>query len=226
MSDLKGGLVVVVPARGLTGAKTRLAAALSPEARASLTERMLGRVVRVALEAEVAAAVLVVSPDGAALDVVSRVDRRVVPLPQDVAMPGLNPALEQARRWARQRGAAAMLVLFGDLPLLTANDVQALGWADAPVVLAPDRHGRGTNALLVRLGDDDPQVEFRFQFGAGSLDAHLAEATRLGLEAVTVISSGTAFDLDTPEDWRRLVDDDAAGIALSGVRVTPAPGAS
>ncbi len=225
MSDLKGGLVIVVPARGLNGAKTRLAAALSPEARASLTERMLGHVVRVALEAEVAAAVLVVSPDDAALDVASRVDRRIVPLPQDVTTPGLNPALEQARTWARQRGAAAMLVLFGDLPLLTVNDVQALGWADAPVALAPDRHGRGTNALLVRLGYDDPQVEFRFQFGAGSLDAHVAEAARLGLEAVTVISSGTAFDLDTPEDWRRLIDD-AEEIAIAGLTVTPSPGAS
>ncbi len=206
MSFQQDGLVIVIPARGLAAGKTRLTAALSPEARAALSERMLCRVVEAAIEADVATVVVVVSPDQATLDLAARIDDRVHPLRQDVTMPGLNPALQQARRWADQRGASAMLILFGDLPLLTAEDVRALAWAEAPIVLAPDRHGAGTNAALVpmRYGADDDA--FRFQFGPESLPAHLAEAKRLGLDAMTVIAPGTAFDLDTPEDWRSLLD--------------------
>lgn len=210
MNGNEGGLVIVIPARGLAAGKTRLTGALTPQARTALTERMLRRVIVAALEADVATAVVVVSPDQATLDLAARTDERVYPLRQDVTMPGLNPALNQARRWAVQRGAAAMLILFGDLPLLTADDIRALAWADAPVVLAPDRHGRGTNAALLPLryvaAEDAARPQFQLQFGTDSLAAHLAEASRLGLEVVTVVAPGTAFDLDTPEDWHSLLD--------------------
>lgn len=207
--------MIVIPARGLAVGKTRLTATLSPEARAALTERMLTQVIRAALAANVATDVVVVSPDVATLDFATTVDERVHPLRQDAATPGLNPALQQARLWARQRGATELLILFGDLPLLTATDVEALAWADAPVVLAPDRHGHGTNAALVSLISDREHGGFAFQFGAESLTAHLAEAERLGLEVATVIAPGTAFDLDTPEDWRSLLDQDEVEAAVT-----------
>ncbi|MGI8642794.1 MAG: 2-phospho-L-lactate guanylyltransferase [Thermomicrobiales bacterium] len=206
MKDQLGGLVIVIPARGVVAGKSRLTAALSAEARAALSERMLRRVICAALEADVATAVVVVSPDQATLDLAVSVDPAVYPLRQDVTMPGLNPALHQARRWAIHQGAAAMLILFGDLPLLAPGDVRALAWAEAPVVLAPDRHGEGTNAALVPLAGRKTGEGFRFQFGAQSLAAHLEEADRIGLRAATVVSPGTAFDLDTPEDWRSLLD--------------------
>lgn len=219
MSGLSDALVIVIPARGLATGKSRLTAALSPEARAALTGRMLTRVIRASLEAEVACDVVVVSPDEATLDLVGHIDPRVHALRQNLAMPGLNPALQQARRWAIRRGAPAMLVLFGDLPLLTADDVRALAWAEAPVVLAPDRHGRGTNAAVVPLFHRDAESAFHFQFGDGSFAAHLAEAERLELAAVSVFAPGTAFDLDTPEDWRSLLDHDVeeSGIAMHGL---------
>jgi 2-phospho-L-lactate guanylyltransferase len=205
VTERDGGLTIVIPVRGLAGGKSRLSTALSPEARTALAERMLRRVLRVALEAGVATSVVVVSSDDAALKAAMKTDERVIPLRQDAAMPGLIPALDQARRWAIRQGADALLILFGDLPLLAAADVRTLAWADAPVVLAPDRHNRGTNAALLRLGDTALAREFQFQFGTGSLDAHLEEAKRLGLKTATVVSPGTAFDLDTPEDWQLLL---------------------
>src|SRR5690606_422821 len=83
---------------------------------------------------------------------------------------------------------------------------------DAPVVIAPDRHGRGTNALMLRLraGQSRPDVPldpdeqsgpvFRFQFGPGSYVLHRAEAERLGFDVATANMPGTALDLDTPAD--------------------------
>jgi 2-phospho-L-lactate guanylyltransferase len=91
---------------------------------------------------------------------------------------------------------------------------------DAPVVLAPDRHGTGTNALMLRLGNGpDDGRDFAFHFGPGSYALHVDEAHRLGLDVATSLTAGTALDLDTPDDLRRvliatdsILDDDTAEI--------------
>ena len=200
-------VVAVVPVRGLRTGKTRLAGDLPPEAREALTRRMLRNVVLAAIDSRVVNAVAVVSPDPEALALADAVaPGSVVPLPQDPATPGLDAAVSLGRKWAQARGAGGALVLFGDLPLLTGDDVRHLVEREAPVVLAPDHHGTGTNALLLRLGDDaDGALAFRFRFGPGSYARHVAEARRLGLRVKTSLGDGTAFDLDTPEDWRALI---------------------
>jgi 2-phospho-L-lactate guanylyltransferase len=161
-------------------------------------------VIAAARESTAIEAVAVVSPDPAALELAANLGPDVYPVTQSAAEPGLNAAIEIGRRWAAARGASGILVLFGDLPLLTGADVRNLVRRDAPVVLAPDRHGSGTNALLLRLGRSPDGRPFTFHFGAGSYAAHVAEAHRLGLEAATSISSGTALDLDTPDDLQVL----------------------
>jgi hypothetical protein len=61
--------------------------------------------------------------------------------------------------------------------------------------------------LLLRLGRGDGAAAsgFRFGFGEGSAAHHLAEADRLGLASAVVRTVGTAFDLDTQEDWEALL---------------------
>lgn len=216
------GMVAVIPARGLVNGKTRLAGELPPEARAALTRRMLRGVVQAALDSGVLAAVTVVSPDPAALALVTGIDDRVVSLVQDAASPGLDAAVAVGRDWAVDRGAVGLLVLFGDLPLLTGDDVRRLVAHDAPVVLAPDHHGTGTNALLLRLAPAaDGSSAFRFQYGVGSYARHLDEAHRLGLRVATNRAPGTAFDLDTPADLRSLL---AAGTWDPGSDAGPTDG--
>lgn len=203
---MSGGLVALVPIRSLTGGKTRLSGALTPDARATLTRWMLARVVAAALESRAIETVLVISPDPHALALAASLDPRVVTVAQRPESPGLNGAIEQGRTWAQARRAAGYLVLFGDLPLLDADDVKNFGRRDAPVVIAPDRHGAGTNALLLRLGLTDPDEEpFRFGFGVGSYAHHVDEAHRLGLEVAVSLTPGTAFDLDTPEDLNTML---------------------
>ena len=204
---MSGGVIAVVPVRGLDTGKSRLAGDLSPKARTALTRRMLHGVVRAAVDSGGVDAVAVISPDPAALAAARSVDETVVPLAQDPTTPGLNAAITAGRDWAWRQGADAVLVLFGDLPLLAPADVQRLVEHEAPLVLAPDRHGAGTNALLLRLTGvgTDAAIRFRFQYGTGSYARHVAEARRLGLVVVTSAAFGTAFDLDTPEDWRTLL---------------------
>ncbi len=208
---MSGGTVVLVPIRSLTGGKTRLAGALTPESRAALTRSMLTRVVEAAVASGVVETVLVISPDPAVLHLAAGLSDRVVVVEQDPRALGLNGAIEQGRSWATARRAGAFLVLFGDLPLIEADDVKNMVRRDAPVVIAPDRHGAGTNALLLRFGTfERDQEPFQFGFGIGSYAHHVDEAHRLGLDVAVSLTPGTALDLDTPDDLAAIFGEDFA----------------
>ncbi len=193
---------IVIPIRSLSHGKTRLAPVLDPAARSALTREMLDRVVRAALGTVSRAEVVVISPESEALAEVGRIDPSIRLLLQDPQRPGLNPALEQAADAMRKRGVSTVLVLPADLPLVSSADIDNVLRRDAPVVIAPDRHRLGTNALMVRL--DAFGEPFVFQFGEGSFGKHHDEANRLGVDALTTTTPGTSFDLDTPEDLAQL----------------------
>ncbi len=187
----------VVPVKALREAKSRLRSVLDPEVRADLALRMMGRVLSALREAGVEN-VCVVSPDEAVLDLASR--SGATPLMQEDS--GLNPALEQGRRWAMKGGASDLLVLPADLPLLEPDDVRALldeAEDRQPVSISPDGEGSGTNALLLRPPDALP-----FLFGLDSFTRHMQEATERDLGVRIVKRSGLAFDLDTAGDLARL----------------------
>jgi 2-phospho-L-lactate guanylyltransferase len=184
-----------------------LAGVLSAGQRETLTRQMVTGVIRSALSSESIEAVVVVSPDPDALALAAGTDHRVVPVRQPSEIPGLLAGLDIGRTTAEEIGASGLLVIFGDLPLLGGIDVRNMVRRAVPVVIAPDRHGCGTNALLLRLSALPAGERFEFQFGEHSYRKHVAEAHRLGLDVATSIAPGTAFDLDTPADLQELLND-------------------
>jgi 2-phospho-L-lactate guanylyltransferase len=62
------------------------------------------------------------------------------------------------------------------------------------VAIVPDRHGRGTNALLIA-----PPAAIDVCFGGDSALAHQAAARAIGATLV-VLGGPLALDLDTPDD--------------------------
>jgi 2-phospho-L-lactate/phosphoenolpyruvate guanylyltransferase len=189
---------IIVPHRGLAAAKTRLAPVLDDDEREALARRLLKRVLAVAHEA--CGDVVVISPSEALGPLVTGAEARLV---VQRGM-GLNAGLEQARREAIADGVATLLILHGDLPNLGTDDVAAL--LDAlpepdGVAIAPDRAGRGTNALALR-----PPDAIGFRFGSGSFAAHRAEAEAQGVPLLEVDRPGLAFDLDTPADLARWIE--------------------
>lgn len=199
---LTGQIVALIPVRSLTSGKSRLSGAIGDDRRADLIREMFGDVVAAATASGTVGRVIVVSPDEAVLSLAGHLMSDVMPLRQPADRPGLIAALDQGRVFALDHGAAALLILFGDLPLLGPDDVRAMVATDAAVVVSPDRHGEGTNALLLRF--DQRVVEagdaFRFQFGQDSFRRHQAEAARLGLTVASVVTAGTSLDVDTPAD--------------------------
>lgn len=186
-------IVAVIPVRGLEEAKSRLGEVLDAEERRDLVTAMLERVVAAAVAAPQLAEVVVVSPDPAALELAVAAGAR--PFLQQGA--GLNEALEAARVEILAAGDAAILVLPADLPAIEPAAIAAMvAAADPPpsVVLAPDRFGRGTNALLL-----DPGDVIDFAFGVDSRSTH-ARAARSAGARYAEVDAGLSLDLDTAED--------------------------
>jgi 2-phospho-L-lactate/phosphoenolpyruvate guanylyltransferase len=192
-------IVAVVPIRSLRHGKTRLSPVLDKEARQTLLRGIADRVVTAAVDSGRIETILVVSPEAETLAWAAGFGPAVVAMPQPEHRAGLNGAIDAGRAWAVDHGASALVSLFADLPLIAPEDIRGLVARTEPVVLGTDRHGEGTNALLLRLAGRGP--EFRFAFGDGSLAKHLDEARRLRLAAAMYDAPGIAFDLDTPDDW-------------------------
>lgn len=187
----------VVPVKDLIGTKSRLSPVVNPAGRAGLTLYMMCRVVEALREAGVAG-VGVVSPDPIVLDFAR--ERDAVPVLQQSR--GLNPALDEGRAWAMERGAEALLVLPADLPLLVAADVRAVieeAGTRPGVTISPDANRSGTNALLLRPPDAIP-----FLFGVGSFKAHCEAVRERGIELRVWENQHLGFDVDTTGDLEKL----------------------
>ncbi|NYH95523.1 2-phospho-L-lactate guanylyltransferase [Novosphingobium marinum] len=106
---------------------------------------------------------------------------------------GLNAALEAGAEMAGR----PLLVIHGDLPLVTPDDLNALlDVAEREgIAIAPDRHETGTNA--VALCDNRT---FSFMFGRDSKMLHLKQLHNLRPCDFIVNRLGFQLDCDTPQD--------------------------
>lgn len=197
-------LAAIVPFRGLRSGKQRLRPLFDDRQRATLTRCMLRGVVAALAMSGVVTTIGVVTLDPHLPPVLASVNGDVAVVQQPATQPGMVGGLEAGLRWARAQGMSELLVISADLPLLTGPDLRQLVARDAAVVVAPDRHLTGTNALLLRLHSLPGDQPFQFRFGIGSYTRHITEAERQGIETATALTRGTMFDLDTPDDWHAL----------------------
>ena len=187
-----------MPIRGLETAKSRLGDELDAEERLELVTELLRRTLVATRDATLIDGTVVVTMDGDAAEMARRHD--AIGLVESA--PGLNEAIEAARSVAVARGATAVVVLPADLPAVSSAAVDALvsaaaDWGSAPegfVALVGDRHGAGTNALLLT-----PPAVIAPAFGLASRAAHGRAATAAGARFVE-LPSPLSFDVDTSED--------------------------
>jgi 2-phospho-L-lactate guanylyltransferase len=130
-----------------------------------------------------------------------------IALAEQASTAGLNDALSQAAAHAAAFGAQRLLILPCDLPRVeeaALAALEAVPVADLDVVITPDRHYAGTNALLVESSVRE------FAFGAGSYAKHLALGNARGVRTVACVHEALAFDLDTAEDFAAWANSDDA----------------
>jgi 2-phospho-L-lactate guanylyltransferase len=187
--------VLAVPVRRLDSAKTRLAAVLSPNERATLVLAMLDDVLAASL-AHSAWDTWVISGDERVLALAAQ--RGATSVVEEGHT--LLGAVRQVERAAIDLGAESLAVLLGDVPLITAAALADSLDLAAPVVAARAASDGGTNLLVRRPPDAIPP-----RFGRASFDKHCWAARRARLDVARVDRPELAFDLDRPEDIESLL---------------------
>jgi 2-phospho-L-lactate guanylyltransferase len=114
---------------------------------------------------------------------------------------GVNSAVALADAYAQKKGAAATVVVPQDLPLLLPADIDgmcALARGRC-IAICPSLRYDGTNVLL-RM----PPCVIATSYDNNSYEAHVRSAKEAGAAVHVVKSERLMFDVDTPEDARRL----------------------
>lgn len=196
----------ILPMKPAAEAKSRLEEDVSPSLRAALAEAMFTDVLTALGRSRSLTAVIVVTAD----EVMARTgEAHGAVIVDDGGAANHSEAAVIGARAAAKAGAARVLMVPGDCPLIDHAEVDALlaNPTEDSVVVIPDRHGEGTNALLV-----SPPESFVPSFGPGSRERHLRLADERGLTASVADVASLALDVDSPEDLAELK------VALAGRR--------
>jgi 2-phospho-L-lactate guanylyltransferase len=188
--------IAVLPVKRFDEAKQRLGEALRAGTRRALAEAMLTDVLTALRRARRVDAVVVVTREHTAEALARAQDARTIRDPDE---PGHNPAARAGIRWAIEQGARRALLVPGDCPALDPVEVDDLLLAhphsEARVTVVPDRHGTGTNALVLC-----PPDAITPSFGPGSRARHEKLAREAGAECRVAEPPSLALDVDTIED--------------------------
>ena len=199
--------LAIVPVKGFGEAKQRLSASLAPGARSCLAQAMFSDVLAALRRCSRIDEIAVVTADPAAEQLAH--GRAHVLL--DTGRAGQSVAAAIGVRHALAGGFDRALLVPGDTPLIDPGEVDALldrCEADAIAVgVVADRHGTGTNALVLA-----PPDAIEPSFGPDSRGRHVDLAIEAGRAYRVERAPSLEHDVDTPEDL------DALREALRGVR--------
>jgi 2-phospho-L-lactate guanylyltransferase len=186
--------IVVIPVKRFDEAKERLAGPIDPETRAKLAEAMLEDVLTALDESRMIFGRIVVTSDEGAAAIARVHGCQVI---DDTGTQGHSEAAVIGTRAAVEAGAERVMLLAGDCPLLNPREIDHLLAAvpDEGVAIVRDRHGTGTNALLI-----SPPEAMEPAFGEGSAERHRRIARETGLLASFEDLPSLALDIDEPAD--------------------------
>jgi 2-phospho-L-lactate/phosphoenolpyruvate guanylyltransferase len=192
--------IAILPVKSFGSAKQRLAPALGAGSRQALAQAMFSDVLASLRRVPGVDAVAVVTSDRVAE--AAALGERVEVL-RDTEMAGQSAAALIGIRYGQAHGFDRVLLVPGDTPLLDPGEVAALlrRALDNGVgaVIVPDRHGEGTNALLLT-----PPDAIEPSFGPGSCERHVAAARAAEVPFAVEQVPTLALDVDTGQDLELL----------------------
>lgn len=194
----------IIPVKRFGEAKQRLLERLDRPQRATIVKAMLSDVLGAVTAAEPIERVILITGEGRAERVALHHAQRVktpVEVMRDPEDRGHSEAATLGIVRAKALGAEAVALLPGDCPLLDAAELTSALERLEPgrVTVVPDRHGTGTNAVLMAPADAIGPA-----FGEGSAERHRDRAERAGYEVAIEPLESLALDLDTPDDLSAL----------------------
>jgi 2-phospho-L-lactate guanylyltransferase len=184
----------VLPVKRFDDAKQRLDKTLNAGTRRVLAEAMVSDVLTGLRRAERVDKVLVVTGEHGAEALARAYDAEAIPDDDR----GHSHAARSGVDWALERDYDRVLLVPGDCPAVDPREVDELvsSAMSAPdVVIVPDRHGTGTNALLLA-----PPDAIAPSFGPGSRARHEEAAQAAGARWRIAEPRSLVLDVDTGED--------------------------
>jgi 2-phospho-L-lactate guanylyltransferase len=186
--------LAVLPIKRFDQSKQRLMAQLTSGSRRAIAEAMFSDVLTALRRAASVEAVIVVSSDHSAQQIAGGHGASVL---EDGGL-GHSEAAGLGIAHAVELGAKRVLCVPGDCPLLNPAELDQLlahPVSGRSAIVVPDRHGTGTNALLL-----SPPDALTPSFGPGSCARHQELAIAQGAVPEVIDVPSLALDIDTPED--------------------------
>lgn len=202
MGDHREGKLMwaIVPLKkDLDRAKQRLTNALSVDERGQLMLAMIRDVLTATTGTRGLTGVLLVSRAEIAEELAREFN---VELYNEAADADLSESVQAAGGYLMaNRGAKGTLILHGDVPLVTASDLDAVLESHDQLTLVPDSDGEGTNCIV-----SSPPNLIRYRFGFKSFKPHVEAAYDIGITPRIVRNEQIGLDVDTPEDLARVIE--------------------
>jgi 2-phospho-L-lactate/phosphoenolpyruvate guanylyltransferase len=189
-------LAAIVPVKQLRAAKQRLKGFLLPHARRRLCLAMLFDVLDNLDNTSSIDRIFVVTPD---IYIKTQVQNHYSRI-QTILEPGygdLNKALRHAIRCLKEYDITRVMIIPGDLPLITTDEIENLSHParKTAMSISSDKTGHGTNLLLLNL----PSI-IEPRFGPDSYSKHVKQAEREGVAYNVLSIPNFLWDIDCPED--------------------------
>jgi 2-phospho-L-lactate guanylyltransferase len=208
-------LFAILPIKGFTHAKQRLAPAFSPDFRAKLAEAMFTDVLEQLTQTYSPLTIIVVTSDESAANIATNAGAMVAAdNAYDINLAGLemdsnghSRAADVGAHLAETFGATEILLLPGDCPALTNHDIddlinthrENLDPYSRQLTIVSNRSHDGTNAMLL-----SPPDLLSFSFGPGSFSRHASQAQAKQAKIVHLSLKSLELDIDCPADLSEL----------------------
>jgi 2-phospho-L-lactate guanylyltransferase len=191
--------MILVPVKNLGNAKQRLSPVLDAAERFALAEAMLADVLAAIAGWRARPAVAVVTSEPVAMALAQTHGFEVL---EETENRSETDAIAMATQQCEARGVAETVVLPGDIPLVTAEELEHMAARVPPqgTLFVPAADGRGTNAVWRR-----PAALFPLRFGNDSFLPHRRAAQASGLPVVVLKLEGIGLDVDRPSDLAALL---------------------
>ena len=199
--DKRNGVTTaaVVPVKQFASSHSRLADSVSPQDRARLAEAMFLDLLSKLRRSRTIDRALIVTADATAARTARWLDHDVIEQEGDS---GHSEAATAGVRAAVEAGFDRVAMLPTDCPLLDPTELDArIGRSPRAALIVPDRHGTGTNALVL-----NPPDAFAPAFGPDSCARHVSRARAAGISFSLEPIASLATDLDTRDDLLELRD--------------------
>lgn len=194
--------ILLIPVKSLSTAKQRLSPALDQQQRSRLAEAMLRDVMTAAANVSGRIDIALVTADSLAMTMAKEFGFLVI---EDTRNESETAAIEMATAWCEQQDYDTTMVVPGDIPLITGEELHRVLYA-APEeggVFVPAYDRRGSNCILRR-----PAAIIPLRFGNDSFLPHCEAMKATGKDLAILDMPDIGLDIDNPHELQLLVERD------------------